>query len=456
MIRPRRIRTAPIVAFTGTTLFTSLVACAASITDSTTPEPPTSQRAAEAKVIALDGLEGGIILAGADASDEALVVVRTAADAPYVAMLQRDSDNDDDRPMVGIMMTPNEDGVQISGVVPESPAARAGLDTGDVIIAACDDENLSDMKSVDAETLGDWIADRRPGDAMTLKVRRGDDTFVKTVRLARWDAERMEGSDEEWDQEDMDMDSWNAARALLGDLMGEGEVSIVIDAHSDDPDHDFDPEEMAEMIRAMVADRFEGGEVSMDIDFFEHRFEDDHSEGMPFTEEEHEGMFEIENMFEMVDKVMHEAFGELEDRFHDFRREAQEWGEGIDERFHHLAEEAGHRFEEFHRHLEEVAHASDERADAMRREVEMHLRERELERREAMMQLQEQLTQSGREIEDVLRRMNERNRMLEERVQRLEMVVRRLGGMEQGPDESARRNRRPRPDRDDRDDRRRD
>lgn len=68
-------------------------------------------------------------------------------------------------------------GVLISGLVPQSPAARAGLAVGDVIVRIDDTpvDNLHDYQGV--------LASHEPGDTITITVLRGEETLTMTATL---------------------------------------------------------------------------------------------------------------------------------------------------------------------------------------------------------------------------------------------------------------------------------
>jgi len=72
----------------------------------------------------------------------------------------------------------DEPGVAITGVVPDTPADRAGLQEGDVIVAV-------DEVELDGENdLADVIATYEPGDTVTLEVRRpGEESREVAVEL---------------------------------------------------------------------------------------------------------------------------------------------------------------------------------------------------------------------------------------------------------------------------------
>ena len=75
------------------------------------------------------------------------------------------------------------DGAQIGEVVTGSPAAQAGLEAGDVIIAI-DGTAIDDSSDLVAA-----IAEHQPGDKVTLAVERGSEQESVTVRLGTQPAE---------------------------------------------------------------------------------------------------------------------------------------------------------------------------------------------------------------------------------------------------------------------------
>ena len=69
----------------------------------------------------------------------------------------------------------------IQSVQPGTGAAEAGLRQNDVVLAY-DDNPVTDFKSLEK-----LISQNSPGDRVTLKVQRGDQTLYKEVRLGEWD-----------------------------------------------------------------------------------------------------------------------------------------------------------------------------------------------------------------------------------------------------------------------------
>lgn len=68
-------------------------------------------------------------------------------------------------------------GARVERVMPDTPAEKAGLRAGDVIVAV-DNDPVTPGRS-----LADLIARYRPGDKVTLTVRRGNETLELRVRL---------------------------------------------------------------------------------------------------------------------------------------------------------------------------------------------------------------------------------------------------------------------------------
>src|SRR5205823_11617840 len=83
------------------------------------------------------------------------------------------------RPWLGVTPVPadeNGEGVRIREVVPDSPAAKAGLKEGDVIA------KLGGKAMADVAEFLRAVGARKPGDVLALEVRRGDkDTTVKAT-----------------------------------------------------------------------------------------------------------------------------------------------------------------------------------------------------------------------------------------------------------------------------------
>jgi putative serine protease PepD len=84
-----------------------------------------------------------------------------------------------DHPYLGVMIEDGEPGARISEVVPDSPAARAGLRDGDVVLRA------GEERIDDADELRRIVGAARPGDQLALEIRRSGATRTITVGLGR-------------------------------------------------------------------------------------------------------------------------------------------------------------------------------------------------------------------------------------------------------------------------------
>jgi membrane-associated protease RseP (regulator of RpoE activity) len=83
------------------------------------------------------------------------------------------------RAVLGINIAPAQGGVAIRTIVPAGPAARAGIREGDVIVA------VAGSATPDPATLRAVMRKRQPGEEVTVKVRRGDETLEFTFKLGR-------------------------------------------------------------------------------------------------------------------------------------------------------------------------------------------------------------------------------------------------------------------------------
>jgi S1-C subfamily serine protease len=80
-------------------------------------------------------------------------------------------------PFIGIRFAPDADGVRVTQVLPDSPAAAAGLQVDDVITAV-------DGEIINARSLVETIHSHSVGDTLTLSVVRADQTLEIAVTLS--------------------------------------------------------------------------------------------------------------------------------------------------------------------------------------------------------------------------------------------------------------------------------
>jgi len=86
-------------------------------------------------------------------------------------------------PFIGIRGEANVKEAKIAHVFPESPAEKAGLKVGDVVVSI-DDSKLPDFSALTAA-----VREKQPGDRIKLHVRRGEDTMdLKLVIGKRGDS----------------------------------------------------------------------------------------------------------------------------------------------------------------------------------------------------------------------------------------------------------------------------
>ena len=74
---------------------------------------------------------------------------------------------------------PNTDGALIAGVLRESPADRAGIKPGDVLLA------VAERTVKDPQAMLDLIAALKPGESVTFRVRRSNQVIDKLVKIGK-------------------------------------------------------------------------------------------------------------------------------------------------------------------------------------------------------------------------------------------------------------------------------
>jgi putative serine protease PepD len=87
------------------------------------------------------------------------------------------TDGEIERGYLGVRLAESDDGVELQEVIRGEPAAKAGLQSGDVVLEV-------DGEAVDsANDIQNAVAANKPGDKVELKVRRDDDERTVTVTL---------------------------------------------------------------------------------------------------------------------------------------------------------------------------------------------------------------------------------------------------------------------------------
>jgi S1-C subfamily serine protease len=74
---------------------------------------------------------------------------------------------------------PENDGLKLSLIFPGGPSAMSGLKIGDVIVG------MDDREVRDYPTLLALLMNRKPGDMVILKVRRGEQYLTVPVALGK-------------------------------------------------------------------------------------------------------------------------------------------------------------------------------------------------------------------------------------------------------------------------------
>jgi S1-C subfamily serine protease len=80
---------------------------------------------------------------------------------------------------LGITFTKDTEGLQVTEVKPEGPAAKAGVKEGDVIVKI----DGTDLKEADTGELVKLVGGTRPGTVIAVDVRRGKDALTLKIKL---------------------------------------------------------------------------------------------------------------------------------------------------------------------------------------------------------------------------------------------------------------------------------
>jgi S1-C subfamily serine protease len=106
-----------------------------------------------------------------------IFIAMVVALALVAGVLAVSAQDDSPQPYLGITFRPADEGAQVVRVLPDSPAAAAGLERGDLITAV-------NGEAVDATTLAETVSTFSVGDEITLDVLRDDEPLELAVTLA--------------------------------------------------------------------------------------------------------------------------------------------------------------------------------------------------------------------------------------------------------------------------------
>lgn len=120
-----------------------------------------------------------------DDADE-LVIVREQPRPRAMLGVQLAEVRDDVGKMLGL---DDDEGVLIVGVIDGTPAAKAGLRANDIVVGL--GARHKEYAGIGVDEFRKVIGSADPGDKIQLRVVRGDDTRLITVKLAEWDPETL-------------------------------------------------------------------------------------------------------------------------------------------------------------------------------------------------------------------------------------------------------------------------
>ena len=296
------------------------------------------------------------------------------------------------RAMLGIRMENDPKGVRVTEVLPGTPAARAGLQPGDIILTG-------DGGVLTTERLAEKLRGFKPGQTVGMGVLRGDRKLDLRVELAAWNPDLL-GPSGRMEAREIELDLHVGGEGDGGDDMVFG--------------GDL-PAELRELIaQAMrgIGDGFDGEmEIRIEVDDDDHGHDDDDHHGADDHHRPHDPHFGAGFPGDLMDAVMphlEEMHREFESRWPEIERE-------LDHRLDDFARNWERRAESFARDIESQFRSMHEDGERFGRGVEDALRRRA-----------EEGEQFARRIGEALRRSEEQRRVLEERVSRLEAMIERL------------------------------
>jgi S1-C subfamily serine protease len=84
-----------------------------------------------------------------------------------------------DGAFLGVQFAQGNDGLKIEQVVPQGPAAAAGVKVGDVIVG------MNELDVRDQQSLVPLLKEFKPGDSVVFKLRRGEAYLDLPLRLGK-------------------------------------------------------------------------------------------------------------------------------------------------------------------------------------------------------------------------------------------------------------------------------
>jgi S1-C subfamily serine protease len=115
------------------------------------------------------GVDGAVVALPWDSSEPCADLVAGVADVVF-GLQRRPEPPAPDRPRLGISFDRGEEGLVVREVAPDSPAERAGLKAGDLLVT------IAGVSTSDVESLVSAVRRVAPGTWLPLRVRRDGET----------------------------------------------------------------------------------------------------------------------------------------------------------------------------------------------------------------------------------------------------------------------------------------
>ena len=154
--------------------------------------------------------------------------------------------NDEDRAVIGVVLSAEPRGARIDAVTPDSPASRAGLLSGDVLVSVNGESLASKDKDASLDKARRALTDLKPDESVRLGYQRGSRATavveVKAERREAWNWQTLFAEEADLDAELMD--------TVHGDM--ERHVEVIVDGEATEAEREATGQNRAAIRKARM------------------------------------------------------------------------------------------------------------------------------------------------------------------------------------------------------------